>query len=117
MKGRLDVAALFSALDAARLARNLTWRAVADEAKVGASTLTRLSQGKRPDVDGTLALTRWLGMTVEDFERTQDGDAVRQPEPMAELLALLRADKNLTAEGRDMLDRLIRSAYREFRQR
>ena len=47
---RFDVAALHSALDAQRRSRRLTWKDVATESGVSASTLTRLSQGRQPDV-------------------------------------------------------------------
>ena len=56
-----------AALDSTRRARDMTWRKVADEARVSASTLTRLSQGKRPDVDSLGALTRWAGLNTDTF--------------------------------------------------
>ncbi|MGE0440510.1 MAG: hypothetical protein AB7L66_13965 [Gemmatimonadales bacterium] len=67
---RFDVPALYAALDAARLARGLTWR---DVAKVSgapsASVLSRLEAGGRvmfPQVTRTLA---WLGAPATRFVR------------------------------------------------
>ena len=53
---QFDVSALQAALDGERIARGLTWKDVAIESGVSASTLSRLSQGKRPDVDSLTAL-------------------------------------------------------------
>ena len=116
MKGRLDVRALFSALDAARTQRGLNWREVAKKTGVSQSTLTRLSQGRRPDIDGALALTRWLGLPLEFFERDSDGVPTHAAPPVSQIVALLRADKSLSPTAREMLDRLIRSAYKELQK-
>jgi transcriptional regulator with XRE-family HTH domain len=43
-----DVEAFFAALDAHRQAKKLTWKQVAPETGVSASTLTRIAQGKKP---------------------------------------------------------------------
>ena len=49
-RARFDGDAFYAALDGERQARQFTWRRVAEESGVSASTLTRISQGKRPDV-------------------------------------------------------------------
>jgi DNA-binding phage protein len=67
--GRFDAQALYAALDAQRCERGMSWRQVALEAGVSASTLTRTKQGGRLEVDGMLAMVRWLGRTVESFTR------------------------------------------------
>jgi transcriptional regulator with XRE-family HTH domain len=46
-------------LNAKRFERRMTWKAVAAESGVSASTLTRMVQGKRPDLDGFAALCIW----------------------------------------------------------
>jgi transcriptional regulator with XRE-family HTH domain len=66
---RFDAAALHRALDAQRLARGLTWKQVAAETGVSSATLGRMRQGGRLEVDGVLAMVRWLGRTVESFTR------------------------------------------------
>lgn len=58
---RLDVALLHSALDYVRAHRRISWKTVAEEAGLSASTLTRLGHGHAPDADGLCALMAWLG--------------------------------------------------------
>jgi hypothetical protein len=60
---RLDVEALYVALDAQRRRARLRWRDIAVEAGVSPSTLTRIGQGFRPDADGLVRLLVWLGQT------------------------------------------------------
>lgn len=60
---RLDVEALYVALDGQRRRARLRWRDVAGEAGVSPSTLTRIGQGNRPDADGLVRLLLWLGQT------------------------------------------------------
>lgn len=105
--------AFFRAIDAQRQAKGLTWKAVAEKAGVSASTLTRIAQGKRPDVDTLASLCRWSGLKADDFiahERTT------RPEPLAQLVGHLRADKNITPEGAVAIEAMIRAAYEQFRR-
>jgi transcriptional regulator with XRE-family HTH domain len=115
MKIGLDASGLFEALDAARTARGLQWKQIAEETGVSASTLTRMAQGKRPDVDGFAALTAWLGNDPRNFftgdasagNFEEAGDAVG-----TFVNALFRANPNLSQEERDALKSLATSAYR-----
>ncbi len=112
--GKFDGEAFFAALDGQRLARGLTWKKVAEQAEVPASTLTRMSQGKRPDVDSLAALCAWSGLKAEDFTR---GISHRnKAEPLALLTAHLRADPKLSKEGAKALETLIKAAYLQFRK-
>ena len=61
---RLDVGSLIAALNAEREDRGLSWRKLAQEAGVSPSSLTRMQQGKLPDVNTFTALTHWLRMPV-----------------------------------------------------
>lgn len=45
----------------------MTWGQAAEEVGVSPSTMTRTRQGGRMEVDGMLAMVRWLGRTVESF--------------------------------------------------
>ena len=65
--GRFNAAALYAALDKQRCARSMTWQQVAKEVGVSASTLTRTKGGGRMEVDGMLAMVRWLDQKVENF--------------------------------------------------
>ena len=92
----------------------MTWKTVAEQAEVSASTLTRIAQGKRPDVDTLAALCRWSGLSADDF--IGYGEVVARPEPLAEIVAHLRADKNLQPEGAKAIEVMIRAAYDQFRR-
>jgi transcriptional regulator with XRE-family HTH domain len=66
-RGRFNATALYAALDAQRRSRGMTWSQVATEIGVSAGTLTRTKRGGRMEVDGMLAMVRWLGRTAESF--------------------------------------------------
>jgi hypothetical protein len=66
---RFDPRALYAALDTQRRARMLSWTQVAAEIGVSAATITRTRSGGRLEVDGMLAMVRWLGVPVETFVR------------------------------------------------
>jgi transcriptional regulator with XRE-family HTH domain len=70
---RFDTAALYHALEQQRIERNMTWRQLADEVGVSVATITRTRSGGRMEVDGMLALVRWLGVPVETFVREMPG--------------------------------------------
>lgn len=112
---KFDGEGFFAAIDAQRQARRLTWKKVAEEAKVPASTLTRMSQGRRPDVDSLSALCRWSGLNAGDFMRGNTGKKTKA-EPLAQITAHLRADPNLSREGAKALETLIKTAYEQFRK-
>ena len=111
--GWFDGGAFYEALDAARQERQLTWKQVATESGVSASTLTRMAQGRRPDVDGLAALTAWSGLKADDFVRS-DTERPRQA-ALAAITTHLRADSNLTHEGATALDQLIKATYERLR--
>lgn len=66
-RGRFNTAALYEAMDAQRRARGMSWADVGRELKISPSTLTRTKRGGRMEVDGMLAMVRWVGRTVESF--------------------------------------------------
>jgi transcriptional regulator with XRE-family HTH domain len=68
-RARFDVKALYAALDAQRAARGMTWTQVAAETGVASTTITRTRAGGRLEVDGMLAMVRWLDVPVETFVR------------------------------------------------
>ena len=113
--GWFDSGAFYEALDGTRRARSLTWKQIAAESGVSASTLTRMAQGRRPDVDGLAALASWSGLRADDFVRTK-GDRP-EPEPLARILTYLRSDANLTAEAAIALDEVVKVTYDRLRTR
>lgn len=104
-----------AALDSTRQARRLTWRKVADEAGVSASTLTRMSQGKRPDVDSLGALSRWAGLRTDEF--FTEKEPARAPEPLAQVTAYLRADPQLSELGKNAMEAILHAAYEQLREK
>lgn len=114
MKEQFRNDAFFNALDAHRHAKDLTWKAVAEKANVSASTLTRIAQGKRPDVDTLAALCKWSGLSANEFIAYDHLNS--RPEPLAEIVAHLRADKNLQPEGAKAIEVMLKAAYAQFRR-
>lgn len=112
--GRFDAMGFYQAVDATRQARKLTWRQVAGECGIAASTLTRMAQGKRPDVDSLAALATWSGLRADDFLRDREGQ--HKAEPLAMISTYLRSDANLTPEAADALDELIKATYNRLRK-
>ena len=112
MAERFDNEAFYSALNATRLSRQNTWKNVAEEAGISASTLTRIGQGKRPDVDGLAALLKWSGLKAEDFIR--DGES-SEAEPLARVTALLRADPHLSPANAKVLEDIVMATYSRLR--
>lgn len=113
---QFDVDALSAALDAERIARGLNWKDVSAESGVSASTLTRLSQGKRPDVDSLTALTHWLGLSADRFMGVPQmgfGGA----SPLAQISTIIRDDPNLNKDAATALDELVKSTYARLRSR
>lgn len=106
-----DNEAFFAALNSTRESRDLTWKQLASEAGVSASTLTRVGQGKRPDVDSFAALVAWAGLTPDDFI----AGAKRESDPLAEISVLLRRDPHLNAEAAVALDELLKATYKRLR--
>ena len=114
-QGWFDTEAFYDALDAVRLARRKTWKQVAGESGISASTLTRMAQGKRPDVDGLAALAAWSGLAADDYVRS---DTTRPAvEPLAKISTYLRSDKNLSRESATALDELIKATYERLRNK
>ena len=109
-----DQAAFFSALDAVRESRGITWKKLADKAGVSQSTLSRMSQGSRPDVDSFIALLRWSNLEAEDFVVTEGAE--QGAEPLAEISILLRRDPNLSPEAASALDELVKATYHRLRK-
>lgn len=111
---KFDAEGFYAALDSVRQAKGITWKQVAAGADVAASTLTRMGQGKRPDVDGLAALAAWSAIDVSQFYRS-DSVFSNEAEPLAQITALLRADKNLDPESTVAIETMVKSAYEHLR--
>lgn len=108
-KPLFDLEGFYQALRATRESRDLTWKDVADQASISASTLTRMAQNRRPDADGLAALSAWSGLNPADF--VLYGNRVESPESLAEISMVLRRDPQLDADDAAALEDIVRAAY------
>lgn len=110
---RFDSDAFYAALNATRLSRRKAWKDVAEETGVAASTLTRIGQGAKPDVNGLAALLSWADMKLDNFIL---GSRDQQAEPIAEITALLRADPKLTKQNAKLIEEIVVSTYNRLKK-
>lgn len=111
MKGSFDNEKFYAALDSERMLRGLTWKQVAEESGVSASTLTRMAQGKRPDVDGLAALLAWGRLQADSFMVSVETTA----DTLTQMTILLRGDSRLTNENRTVLEGVLNAVYGSIR--
>ncbi|WP_249012217.1 helix-turn-helix domain-containing protein [Conexibacter sp. DBS9H8] len=109
-----DNDAFFAALDAERVSRGMHWKAVAGEARVSASTLTRIGQGRRPDVESFAALTSWAGLDPERFFRSPSEPS--QPSALSGISILLRSDPQLSTDAATAIEELVKATYVRLRR-
>ena len=88
---------------------------MAAQSDVSASTLTRLSQGRQPDVNSLAALTAWLGMSADQFMRAETIDQFGAASPLAQISSIIHQDPHLNPEGAVALEELIRATYARLR--
>ena len=82
---------------------------------VSPSTISRVENGKTPDMDTFLALCHWLEVPPAELMRnTEDGENVDTPEAIE---IQLRADKNLEPAIADALASLVKAAYKDLSQK
>ena len=114
-RAEFDAATFYAALDAARAARQMNWKQVAEASGVSASTLTRLAQRRRPDVDSMAALLAWSGLSADSFVV---GDQERpRAEPLSQIATYLGTDQNLSQYGREAMMQVISAAYVQLKSR
>jgi transcriptional regulator with XRE-family HTH domain len=109
-----DGDAFYRALEATVTARSKTWKEVATETGISASTLARMAKGRRPDAASLAALSAWAGLNPSDF--VQAPYKVRGAEALGQISTLLRADPNLDAQGAEAVEAIVRAAYEQLRK-
>ena len=112
---RFDVTALHAALDSERRAHRLVWKDVAIQSGVSASTLTRLSHGRQPDVNSLAALTSWLRMSADHFIKAKPTDRFGTASPLAQISTIIHNDPNLNTDASVALEELIKATYARLR--
>ena len=109
-RAQFDAPGLYAALDSERQSRGLTWKKVAGAAGISASTLTRMAQGKRPDVDSLAALLSWAGLSADQFIRRAE-DHQQGANTLTKITAYLRADAELSPSSADAIEKVLRATY------
>jgi transcriptional regulator with XRE-family HTH domain len=110
-RAEFDASRFYRALDSARVASHLNWKQVAERSGVSASTLTRLAQGKRPDVDSMAALIAWSGLSADDFVT---GTKRPRVEALSQITTLLSADATLSTDAREAMIGMVTAAYQRL---
>jgi transcriptional regulator with XRE-family HTH domain len=112
-KTKINVPALFAALDGRRKSNGSSWRQLAKEIGVSPSLLSRLGNGNNPDAEGFVTLVRWLKLPAEDFMTTEGGaTSQEQPDLMSQLAPLLRARRDLDDADVAYLEEVIQATVR-----
>lgn len=106
--------AFYRSLEATVSARSKTWKQVAAETGVSASTLARMAQGRRPDAASLAALSAWAGLNPSDFVRAAYKKT--RPEAIAQISTLLRTDPNLDADSAEAVEAIVKAAYERLRK-
>jgi transcriptional regulator with XRE-family HTH domain len=109
-----DGDAYYRALEAVVQAKSKSWKEVAAETGVSASTLTRMSQGRKPDASSLAALSAWAELNPSDFVRAPFKKT--RPAPLSQISALLRADPNLDTQAAEAVEAIVRAAYDRLRK-
>ncbi len=73
----LNVAALQDALDAERIARRMTWAALAREVHISVPSLRQMAQREQLEADAIVLILQWLKRRCDDFVVRPSGDAGR----------------------------------------
>ena len=78
---------------------------------VSVATLSRIEQGKIPDVDTFIRICRWLDVSTDTFVINTDQEKASEPNTQHTIVAHLRADRELDEETVQMLVKLVNLAY------
>lgn len=108
MQSTLNTDLLAGMLKSQRASKGL--RAVAEEiGNVSAATLSRIEQGKIPDVDTFISICKWLKVSTDTFILS---DVPNNPiSNKDQVVAHLRAEKELSRDTVNMLIKMIDMAY------
>jgi len=109
MSKKIDTGKLSSMIKSKR--GNKGMRDVSKEIGVSAPTLSRIEQGKVPDVDTFIKLCEWLEVAADSFTKS-GSKSIKSIKPgKSALVAHLRAEKELEPDTVNMLLKMIDFAY------
>ncbi len=114
-----DLAALFTAIDAKRRERGLSWASLSRSVGVTASTIKRYASASDAEADGVLTLIRWVGQTPEHFidGATRSGEDLGAGEAgyvrvdMARVAEALGRPGGADGRTRTTIQRLVAAAH------
>lgn len=115
MSSLMNIRELAAMIRARRGGRGL--RQVAEEiGEISASTLSRIEQGKLPDIDTFFRICRWLEVPPERFMAEATSKQEPSPSPPGQstpelVAAHLRADRTLDPKTAEALITMIQLAY------
>jgi transcriptional regulator with XRE-family HTH domain len=115
MTSYLDLDMLSTMVRNKRANRNL--REISKEiGGVSPSTLSRVENGKTPDMEIFLRLCDWLEVPVTTFIKSADEEQEKgeSEATSSKLAAQLRADRNLSPATANALAAIVKAAYREL---
>lgn len=79
---------------------------------VSPSTLSRIENGKVPDMDTFLRICDWLHVSAEEFIKETQEPQENEIRTIDRIEGYLRADRELTPETADALAKLMKMAYK-----
>jgi transcriptional regulator with XRE-family HTH domain len=106
---RFDVEGFHAALDSVRRSRGMTWRQVAKEANVSASSLTRMTKGSRPDIDTVASLASWASVDPATFFPRET-----EISTLSMVAAYIHRDPSLSPEAASALEQLVRATHSQL---
>jgi transcriptional regulator with XRE-family HTH domain len=109
-----DGDAFYRALERTVNERRKSWKQVAEDTGVSASTLTRMAQGRRPDAGSLAALAAWAGINPTDF--VEAAYKVQQPSALTQISSLLRSDPELDPDSAEAVEAIVRAAYERLKK-
>lgn len=113
-----DEANFFRAVDAKRREAGVSWRELGRQLELSPSTFSRLSRGRRPDVETFVKVLDWLDLPADSFILSRSGVAGRPAgSSLPAIRAALRQDPRISEDDVRPLEDIIRVAYNRFSRR
>ena len=107
-KGNFDPIALYDLVDDIRTSRGLTWATMSEQAGVSASTMTRMSQGRSPDVHGLVAILAWGGLDANEVLKLKPSVSI---DTISGIRLSLRNDDRLSDIHAETIGDTVRTLY------
>lgn len=108
-----NVSGFYAALEAHRRGLGISWKNMADEAGISASTLSRMSHGKYPDVTSLAALVSWSGIDVSNFFTSVKKNEKKSS--LVDITSMIEMDKTLDPKGKKIIESVLNSLYEAYK--